>query len=176
MGSSILIIVVGASVSTQGFDVIEDRTYPRLHPGYPLILPIYLSSPAFNFVAMSSHDHFCFLVRIRSSAFPVLPLAEGPLRDPLAETYYFYAQNLPTIVMLLPRAGLSVALLLSSFSFENRPGRSSLSDVDQSIACHDGTFFDKNTGALSVTANSARAAWRILVLLLSRCVAFLCFL
>jgi hypothetical protein len=54
MRSSTLIIVVGASVSIYGFDVIEDWTYRRLHLGRPLILPIYLSSPAFNFVAMSS--------------------------------------------------------------------------------------------------------------------------
>ncbi len=128
---------------------------------------------------MSSYDHFCFLQHIRFSAFPhvnpsaVLPSAEGSLRDVLAETCYFYAQNLPTIVTLLPRAGLALALLLSFFSPENLPGGLSLSDVDQSIARRDGTFFDKNTGALSsyakgvLIANAAWAAWRTLVLLLS---------
>lgn len=57
------------------------RTY---HPGRPLILPIDMSlSPAFNFVAMSSYDHFYFLQHVLSSAFPyvnastILPLAEG---------------------------------------------------------------------------------------------------
>jgi hypothetical protein len=145
-----------------------------------------MSSPAFNFVAMSSYDHFCFLQHIRSSAFPyvnasaILPSAEGSLRDALAETCYFYAQNLPTIVTLLPRAGLALALLLTFFSPENLPGGLSLSDVDQSIARRDGTFFDKNTGSLSayakgiLIANAAWAAWRTLVLLLSWCVAFLC--
>ena len=186
MRSSTLIIVVGASVSILDFDVIEDGAYLRLHIGRPLILPIYLSSPAFNYVAMSSYDHFCFLQHIRSSAFPyvnssaVLPSVEGSLRDALAETCYFYAQNLPTIVTLLPRAGLALALLLSFFSPENLPGGLSLSDVDQSIARRDGTFFDKNTGALSayakgvLIANAAWAAWRTLVLLLSWCVVFLC--
>jgi len=128
---------------------------------------------------MSSYDHFCFLQHIRTSAFPhvnpsaVLPSAEGSLRDALAETCYFYAQNLPTIVTLLPRAGLALALLLSFFSPENLPGGLSLSDVDQSIARRDGTFFDKNTGALSayakgvLIANAAWAAWRTLVLLFS---------
>ena len=165
---SILIIVVGASVSSYDFDVLEDRAYCRLHPGRPLILPIYLSSPAFNFVAMSSHYHFCFLQHIRSSAFPyvsssaVLPSAEGSLRDALAETCYLYAQNLPTIVMLLPSAGLALALLLSFFSPENLPGGLSLSNVDQSIGRRDRTFFDKNTGALSTYAKGvliANAAW-----------------
>ena len=137
---------------------------------------------------MSSYDHFCSLQHIRSSAFPyvnssaVLPSAEGSLCDALAETCYLYAQNLPTVVILLPRAGLALALLLSFFNPENLPGGLSLSDVDQSIACRDGTFFDKNTGALSVyakgvlIANAAWAAWRTLVLLLSWCVAFSLFL
>ena len=70
MRSSTLIIVVGASVSNSYFDVMEAATYRRLHLGRPLILPIYLSSPSFNFVAMSSYDHSCFLQHIRFSAFP----------------------------------------------------------------------------------------------------------
>jgi hypothetical protein len=81
---------------------------------------------------MSSYDHFCLLQHIRSSAFPyinssaILPSAEGLLRDALAETCYLYAQNLPTIVTLLPHAGLAIALLLSFFSPENLPGGLSL--------------------------------------------------
>ncbi|KAI9456816.1 hypothetical protein BJY52DRAFT_1187652 [Lactarius psammicola] len=153
--------------------------YRRWRFRRPLILPIYLSSPAFNFVSITSYNHFCFLQHIRNSAFPrvnpsaVLPSAEGSLRDALAETCYFYAQNLPTVVTLLPRAGLALALLLSFFSPEHLPGGLSLSDVDQSIARRDGTFFNKSTGALSgyakgvLIANAAWTAWRTLVLLLS---------
>ncbi|KAN0115701.1 hypothetical protein V8E52_006647 [Russula decolorans] len=125
---------------------------------------------------MSSYDHFCLLQHIRSSAFPyinssaILPSAEGLLRDALAETCYLYAQNLPTIVTLLPHAGLAIALLISFFSPENLPGGLSLSDVDQSNAHRDGTFFDKNTGALStyakcvLIANAAWAAWSLVLL------------
>lgn len=153
--------------------------YRRWRFRRPLILPIYLSSPAFNFVSMASYNHFCFLQHIRNSAFPrvnssaVLPSAEGSLRDALAETCYFYAQNLPTVVTLLPRAGLALALLLSFFSPEHLPGGLSLSDVDQSIARRDGTFFNKSTGSLSgyakgvLIANAAWTAWRTLVLLFS---------
>ena len=85
---------------------------------------------------MSSYDHFCFLQHIRYSAYPyvnssvVLPSTEGSLRDALAETCYLYAQNLPTIVMTLPRAGLVLALLLSFFNSENIPGGLSLSSED----------------------------------------------
>jgi hypothetical protein len=99
----------------------------------------------------------------------------------LVETCCLYVQNLPTIVTLLPRAGLALAFLFSFFSPENILGGLSLSDVDQSIAHRDGTFFDKNTGALSnakgvLIANAAWAAWRTLVLLLTWCVALSLFL
>ena len=164
------------------------RAHLWLAPGRPLILPIYLSSPAFNLVSMTSYNHFCFLQHIRNSAFPhvnpsaVLPSAEGSLRDALAETCYFYAQNLPTVVTLLPRAGLALALLLSFFSPEHLPGGLTLSDVDQSIARRDGTYFDQSTGSLSgyakgvLIANAAWTAWRTLVLLFSWCapIASLC--
>jgi len=150
------------------------------------MLPIYLSSPAFNFVAMSSYDHFCFLQHIRTLAFPsvnpntILPSAEGSLCDALAEMCFFYAQNLPMIVMLLLHAGLALALLLLFFSPERLPGGLSLSDIDQSIVRHDRTFFDKSTSALThytkgvLIANAAWAAWRVLVLLLSWYVCLTC--
>jgi hypothetical protein len=128
---------------------------------------------------MTSYTHFCFFQHIRNSAFPhinsnaILPSAEGSLRDALAETCYFYSQNLPTIATLLPRAGLALALLLTFFSPERFPGGLSLPDVDPSITQRDGTFFNAGTGALSgyakgvLIANAAWAAWRTLVLLLS---------
>jgi len=89
-------------------------------------------------------------------------------------------QNLPTIVTLLLHAGLALALLLLFFSPEHLPGGLSLSDIDQSIACCDGTFFDKSTGALTcyakgvLIANAAWAVWRVLVLLLSWYVHLTC--
>ena len=119
---------------------------------------------------------------VRLSAFPhvnssaPLPSAEGSLRDALAETCHFYSQNLPTVVTLLPRAGLSLALLLSFSSPEQLPGGLAVSDISQSIGKRDGTFFDLTNGALSgyakgvLIANAAWTAWRILVLLVSWCV------
>ena len=56
------------------------------------------------------------------------------------------------------------------------------SDIDQSIVCRNGMFFDKNTGALSAYAkgvlitNAAWAAWKTFVFLLSWCIAFSLFL
>ena len=98
----------------------------------------------------------------------VLPSAEGSLRDTLTVTCFIYAQDLPTIVTLLPRVGLALALLLSFFSPEN--------PIDElSLACRSEycatpwNILDNNTGALSVyakgvlIANTAWAAWRTLV-------------
>ena len=99
LGYEVLYSYYRRSVSSYDFDVLEDRAYGRLHPGRPLNLPIYLSSPAFNFVAMSSYDHFCFLQHIRSSTFPyvsssaVLPSAEGLLRDALADVLSLCAES-----------------------------------------------------------------------------------
>ncbi|KAH9847788.1 hypothetical protein C2E23DRAFT_741008 [Lenzites betulinus] len=132
----------------------------------PLVLPIYFSSFAFNFAAMSSYLNFCFLYYIRISAF----LGEhGSLRDGLAETFYFYSQNLPTVALLMPRAALSLALL---FAFSSpQPGAVALADAG--IGRRDGTFFRASDETLTnyargvLIANAAWTAWRILVLLTS---------
>ncbi|KAI0044572.1 hypothetical protein FA95DRAFT_1562103 [Auriscalpium vulgare] len=161
-----------------GYELIYSF-YRRWRFRRPLMLPLYLSSPAFNFVSMTSYTNFCVMQHIRNSAFPhvnpnaALPSTEGSLRDALAETCYFYAQNLPTVVTLLPRAGIALAVLLEFWSPENLPGGLSLGDVDQGIGRRDGTFFDKSDGSLSgyakgvLIANAAWTAWRALVLLLS---------
>ncbi|KAI0668200.1 hypothetical protein C8Q78DRAFT_980285 [Trametes maxima] len=132
----------------------------------PLILPIYFSSSAFNFAAMSSYVNFCFMYHIRFSAF----VGEyGGLRDGLAETFYFYSQNLPTVALLLPRAALSLALLFAFSSPE--PGAVALADAG--IGRRDGTFFRASDETLTnyargvLIANAAWTAWRILVLMIS---------
>ncbi|KAL1943516.1 hypothetical protein VTO73DRAFT_3961 [Trametes versicolor] len=132
----------------------------------PLVLPIYFSSSAFTFAAMSSYLNFCFMYFIRFSAF----FGEhGSLRDGLAETFYFYSQNLPTVALLMPRAALSLALL---FAFSSpQPGAVALADAG--IGRRDGTFFRASDETLTsyargvLIANAAWTAWRILVLLIS---------
>ena len=135
-------------------------------PERPLVLPIYLSAPAFNLAAISSYTNFCFLQHIRASAFGG---EHGSLRDGLAETFYFYSQNLPTVALLLPRAGLSLALLLAFWS----PQASELGLADAGIRPRDGTFFRASDQTLTdyasgvLIANAAWTAWRILVLFVS---------
>ena len=110
------------------------------------------------------------------------PFGRGLAMQCTCRDVLIYAQNLPTIVMLLPCTGLALTLSLLFFSSENLSGGLSLLDIDQSIAHHNGMFFDKNMRALSayakgvLIANAAWVAWRSLVLLSSWCVAFLCFL
>ncbi|KAL7278266.1 hypothetical protein ACG7TL_008242 [Trametes sanguinea] len=132
----------------------------------PLILPIYLSSPAFNFAAVTSYVNFCFMYYIRFTAF----FGEhGSLRDGLAETFYFYSQNLPTVALLMPRAALSLALL---FAFSS-PDPGAVALADAGIGRRDGTFFRASDETLTsyargvLIANAAWTAWRILVLLIS---------
>ena len=68
---------------------------------------------------MTSYNNFCFFQHIRAAAIPhdrahaVLPSAEGVWRDALAETFYFDSQYLPTVALLLPRAGITLAVLES---------------------------------------------------------------
>ncbi|KAH9943588.1 hypothetical protein B0H21DRAFT_487229 [Amylocystis lapponica] len=131
----------------------------------PLMFPIYTSAPAFNFAAMTSYTNFCFLYHIRTSAFSG---EHGGLRDGFAETAYYYSQNLPTVALLLPRAALALALLLSFWL----PNPNAVALANAGISARDGTFF-RADGTLTryargvLIANAAWAAWRALVYLLS---------
>lgn len=121
-----------------------------------------MSSSAFTFASLTSYSNFCFLQHIRYTAF----FGEhGGVRDGLAETFWFYSQNLPTVALLLPRGGLSLALL---FSFSSSvPGVVALADAG--ISFRDATYF-RPDGALTdfargvLIANAAWTLWKILVL------------
>ncbi|KZT30095.1 hypothetical protein NEOLEDRAFT_307697 [Neolentinus lepideus HHB14362 ss-1] len=140
--------------------------YRRWRVKRPLMLPLYMSSSAFNFVCMTSYTNFSFFQHLRSNAFN--EESNGSLRDGLAETFYFYSQNLPTVALLLPRAGLVLALLLTFWT--PNPDYAALTAAG--VSERDGTFFDPD-GTLTgyakgvLIANAAWTAWRVLVLLAS---------
>jgi hypothetical protein len=120
---------------------------------------------------MTSYTNFCFMYHIRYSAF----FGEnGSIRDGLAETFWYYSQNLPTVALLLPRAALSLALLLAF----GRPDANTVALADAGLLRRDGTFFRKGDGTLTgyargvLIANAVWTAWRILVLLFSWYVSF----
>jgi len=91
---------------------------------------------------MSSYSTFCFLQHVRYA-----PLLSNPstLRTFLAETFYFYSRNLPTVALLLPRAAFSIALLVS-FS---QPDVSIVALTDAGVRYRDATFFRVGYGTLS---------------------------
>ncbi|KDQ12604.1 hypothetical protein BOTBODRAFT_56655 [Botryobasidium botryosum FD-172 SS1] len=133
----------------------------------PAILPLYLSTPAFTYVCMTSYTNFSFFTYIRAAAFS--HTVGGSWRDGLAETFYFYSQNAPTVGLLLPRAGICVAVLLAF-------GGSQIEGVvvgNNGGEGRDPTFFRAADGGLSgyamgiLYANAAWAAWRALVLIAS---------
>lgn len=94
------------------------------------------SRSSFNYACMASYERFCFLWRVRLAPFqsesPLTQAVRGTqVSDGIAETFSWYSQSKcaaaksssealtrapivdwPTVVLLIPRVGLSLALLL----------------------------------------------------------------
>ncbi|KAF9523314.1 hypothetical protein CPB83DRAFT_887000 [Crepidotus variabilis] len=135
--------------------------------------------------AMTSYTNFSFLQHLRYSAFvpdaadAIAPQSasdpdqdvdgsyEGSsLKQGLAETCFLYSQNTPTVALLLPRAGLSLALLLAYWTVQPLFVNSGTTNKrDRTFFREDGTLTNYARGVL--IANAAWAAWRILVLIVS---------
>ena len=174
MNSSIPSIGVGELVSRASpFSTPPPFLICAILSERPLIIPIYLSSPAFNLASMTSYNTYSFLRHIRSTAWD--PERGGSIRDGIAETCWYLSQNTANIALLLPRAGLSLALLLTFSS--SQPGTLAL--ADSGSIRRDQTFFNPQDGTLSgyaegvLIANAAWAAWRTLVWL---CAWYACYL
>ncbi|KAF9653606.1 hypothetical protein BDM02DRAFT_3087042 [Thelephora ganbajun] len=137
--------------------------YRRWRVKRPLIIPIYLSSPAFNLASMTSYNTYSFLRHIRSTAWD--PERGGSIRDGIAEYCWYLSQNTANVALLLPRAGLCLALLLTFSS--SQPGTLAL--ADSGSIRRDRTFFNPQNGTLSgyavgvLIANAAWTTWRTLV-------------
>ncbi|KAE8256175.1 hypothetical protein A4X13_0g2792 [Tilletia indica] len=122
----------------------------------PTILPIYTSPAAFNLAAFQSFALYSFLYRVRLSASP---------SQFFTETLWFFSQNWPTIVTLLPRAIICTAILLIY-----HPDNSSFSTPAGS---RDQVYFQADSQLLTKYAfivlliNVAWASWRILLFALS---------
>jgi hypothetical protein len=132
----------------------------------PLIAPLYLSSAAHNLVCVTSYSNFCFFRYIRRSAL----FGDGDQdlniwTDAIAEQCYFYAQNLPTVLSLLPRAAICLVLL---FTFSLSGG-----GVASGVSQRDTTFFTSTDGTLTtyakgvLLANAAWTAWRLVLVMVS---------
>lgn len=121
----------------------------------PLVMPIYLSSPAFVRTAMKDYSLYSLLYRARSS---------GDRRDALIESFWYYSQNWPTVLTLLPR-GIISAILLVLY----RPSGPAFATQGQ----RDSVYFSTTTQRFTqfafilVIIQAAWAAWKLGVLLLA---------
>ncbi|EPQ29218.1 uncharacterized protein PFL1_03505 [Pseudozyma flocculosa PF-1] len=127
----------------------------RWSVGRPLALPVYLSAPARNLTSIRSFSLFSLLHSARVMA---------ARRDFAIETFWFYSQNWPTVLTLLPRAALCVVLLVL-YRTSGPPLATE--------GTREATIFNAATGRLTtytfviLLVNAAWAAWRLAVLVAS---------
>ncbi|GAA6030763.1 hypothetical protein JCM8097_008864 [Rhodosporidiobolus ruineniae] len=121
---------------------------------------------SYNLACIRSYSVFSFLWRVRLAPFqPNSPLAlavEGTTwTDGVKESFAWYRQNWPTVLLLVPRAGLSVAILLL-YSTTAYSSSSATISRDSAYFDRDGTLSSFATGILF--ANAVWAAWRLVLL------------
>ncbi|GAA5899948.1 uncharacterized protein JCM6883_006044 [Sporobolomyces salmoneus] len=134
---------------------------------------VYVDSASFNYACARSYGTFSFMWQVRLAPLrPKSPLAiavEGTSRlDFVRETLCWYRQNWPTVLLLIPRAAISVAVLLL---YTTTAYGASMSTGQ--FASRDSAFFNSTTGALTgfaagvVLTNCVWAALRLVVLVVA---------
>jgi hypothetical protein len=117
-------------------------------------------------VRISNYKYFCFMQHLRRMA---RDKEHGIFSDWLAETCWFYSQNAANVLLLLPRAGLSLAVLLANSS--PQPDNVALGMAD--TIRRNPPFFHRSDLSLTsyargvLIASAAWTAWRALLILLS---------
>ena len=123
---------------------------------------VYAGAHSFNVGCLQSFSYFSFLWRVRFAALSKdsdLSVGGGTSLDFLLETFSWYRQNYPTVLLLLPRAGLSLAVLLLY-------GTTAYGSASMASMTRDSAYFGANgvlTGFASgvIMTNLAWAAWRV---------------
>ncbi|MCO5555757.1 hypothetical protein L7F22_009302 [Adiantum nelumboides] len=121
----------------------------------PFALPIYLSSHAFNLSSVRSFSLYSLLYRTRLQA---------SKRDFLIETFWFFSQNWPTVLTILPR-GIILTILLVNYNPTSNQNRIPLNGQ-----MRDPVYFNSSTGLLTsfsyvvILINTAWIAWRVVLL------------
>ncbi len=121
----------------------------------PLVMPIYLSSPAFVRTAIKDYSLYSLLYRARTS---------GSRRDALIESFWYFSQNWPTVALLVPRGVISVILLVLY-----KPS----GPVKPTQTPRDPAYFNQDTERFTqfafilITFQAAWAAWKLGVLLIA---------
>ncbi|CBQ68151.1 conserved hypothetical protein [Sporisorium reilianum SRZ2] len=147
----VLIWLLGVVVLYEGFWSFRRRwTVPQ-----PLVMPIYLSNPAFTRTAIKDYSLYSLLYRARSS---------GSRRDSLIESFWHYSQNWPTVLTLVPRGVISAILLVLY-----KPAGPAL----VTRGTRDPYYFNQTTARFTqfafilITFQAAWAAWKLGVLLVA---------
>ncbi|TKY90962.1 hypothetical protein EX895_000960 [Sporisorium graminicola] len=147
----VLVWLVGVVVLYEGFWSFRRRWTVS----QPLVMPIYLSNPAFTRTAIKDYSLYSLLYRARST---------GRRRDSLIESFWHYSQNWPTVLTLVPRGVISAILLVLY-----KPAGPAL----VTRGARDPFYFDQDTERLSrfafivITFQAAWAAWKLGVLLVA---------
>ncbi|GAA5942091.1 uncharacterized protein JCM15063_002001 [Sporobolomyces koalae] len=134
---------------------------------------VYTDSASFNYACVRSFGTFSFMWQVRLAPLrPKSPLAkavEGTSRlDFVRETLCWYRQNWPTVLLLIPRAAISVAVLL----LYTTTAYGTSTATNQFVA-RDSAYFAPATGALTgfaagvVLTNCVWAALRLVVLVVA---------
>ncbi|KAI5476118.1 hypothetical protein MNV49_000388 [Pseudohyphozyma bogoriensis] len=94
---------------------------------------VYRGAASFNYGCVRSYSHFSLLYRVRLAPFQSRSVYRAPgvtWVDGIVDSCAWYIQNWPTVLLLLPRAGLSLTLLLlfSSTTY-GRQGATQARDV-----------------------------------------------
>lgn len=147
----VLFWLVGVVILYEGFWSFRRRwTVPQ-----PLVMPIYLSNPAFTRTAIKDYSLYSLLYRARST---------GNRRDSLIESFWHYSQNWPTVLTLVPRGVISAILLVLY-----KPSGPAL----VTRGARDPFYFNQSTQRFSqfafilITFQAAWAAWKLGVLLVA---------
>ncbi|KAM0790980.1 hypothetical protein ACM66B_004282 [Microbotryomycetes sp. NB124-2] len=151
-------------------DIIRSFVRPWSGGGRVPIGQVYRSAAGFNYACMSKYERFCFMWRVRLAPFhksgKIGRMVKGTtFSDGVADSCYWYAQNWPTVVLLVPRAGLSLALLLLFGTTAYGSANVGPTERDNAYFRLNGTLTNFAQGVL--LTNCVWAALRLLIVLVA---------
>ncbi|GAA5853224.1 hypothetical protein JCM8547_000247 [Rhodosporidiobolus lusitaniae] len=131
---------------------------------------IYSGAASYNLACIRSYSVFSFLWRVRLAPFrsnsPLAVAVEGSrFSDGIKETFSWYRQNWPTVLLLIPRAGLSVAILFLYNTTDYGSLTANSISRNSAYFVSNGTLSPFAFGVLM--ANAVWAAWRLFLVLFS---------
>ncbi|KAK4048117.1 hypothetical protein OIV83_004987 [Microbotryomycetes sp. JL201] len=151
-------------------DIVRGFVKPWSGGGRVPIGQVYRSAAGFNYACMSKYERFCFMWRVRFAPFHKSGKVGSMVKDTrfsdgIADSCYWYAQNWPTVILLVPRAGLSLALLLLFGTTAYGSANIGPTERDNAYFRLNGTLTNFAQGVL--LTNCVWAALRLLIVLVA---------